>query len=156
LTVSVGLISIGVVMVILDRLPRASHVSSGTDLSPFRAIAIGLAQACALIPGVSRSGSTIIAGRLAGLNPKSAAEYSFLVSIPIMFGLIAKLLISADDRAYMYDNLTIIIVGNIAAFIGGIAAVSFLISFLSKHGLALFGWYRIVLGSLVILYFGIL
>ena len=150
LTVSIMLALVGVLMVVVDKLPKKSSKETGTDLSPRRALVVGLAQAFALIPGVSRSGSTIIASRIMGLSPKAAAEYSFMVSIPIMFGLVGKLLLKPGDRAYMAENLDVIIVANVAAFIAAMLAIHFLLKYLSKHGLALFGWYRIALASVVI------
>lgn len=150
LTVSIMLALVGVLMVVVDKLPKKSDKQSGTDLSPKRALVVGFAQAFALIPGVSRSGSTIVASRIMGLSPKAAAEYSFMVSIPIMLGLVGKLLLKPDDRAYMIAQLDVIIIANIAAFIAAIAAIHFLLQYLSKHGLALFGWYRIALAAVVI------
>lgn len=150
LTVSIMLALVGVLMVVVDKLPKKSELKTGTDLSPKRALVVGAAQAFALIPGVSRSGSTIIASRIMGLNPRAAAEYSFMVSIPIMLGLVGKLLLKPSDRAYMAANLDMIIVANIAAFLAAILAIHFLLQYLSKHGLALFGWYRIALAAVVI------
>lgn len=150
LTVSVMLALVGVLMVVVDRLPKKSSRETGTDLSPKRALVVGLAQAFALIPGVSRSGSTIIASRVMGLSPKAAAEYSFMVSIPIMFGLIGKLLLKPSDRAYMVEHLDVILVANLAAFVSAMLAIHFLLKYLSKHGLSLFGWYRIGLAAVVI------
>lgn len=144
-TVTLGLV--GIVMVILERLPKASAVKDGEKLPPERALFIGLAQVLALIPGVSRSGSTIIAGRLAGLSPASAAEYSFLASLPIMFGVTLKTLIG--DQEYLYENLGLLVVGNVAAFIAGLLAVGFLMKYLANHGLAVFGWYRIGLATVL-------
>lgn len=149
-TVVVTLLLVGVVMVVLEKLPKLSQVETGEQLSMPRALTVGLVQICALIPGVSRSGSTIIAGRFMGLNAKEAAEYSFLASLPIMIGVTLKLLLSASDRAYLADNLVALSVGNIAAFISGLLAVGFLMSYLSKHSLALFGWYRIGLAAVVL------
>lgn len=149
LTVAIGLITVGVVMIILERLPKKSAVEDGEKLSAPRALTIGLAQALALIPGVSRSGSTIVAGRLMGLNAQKAAEYSFLVSIPIMLALVAKLFLS--DGAYLASNIGTVVVGNIAAFVSGLVAVGFLMRFLGRHGLSGFGWYRVALGTLVVL-----
>jgi len=85
-----------------------------------------------------------------GLSPKAAAEYSFMVSIPIMIGLVGKLLLKPSDRAYMLAQLDVIIIANIAAFIAAIAAIHFLLRYLSSHGLAVFGWYRIALAAVVI------
>lgn len=145
--VVVTLFIVGVIMVVLDRLPKASHVASGEKLSPLRALAIGLAQTVALIPGVSRSGATIIAGRLSGLEAKQSAEYSFLASLPIMMGVTLKVLI--EDQPYLMDNLGILIAGNIAALLSGLLAVGFLMRYLSRHGLAAFGWYRIGLAGVI-------
>lgn len=150
LTVSIMLALVGVLMVVVDKLPKKSDKASGTDLSPKRALVVGFAQAFALIPGVSRSGSTIVASRIMGLSPKAAAEYSFMVSIPIMIGLVGKLLLKPSDRAYMLAQLDVIIIANIAAFIAAITAIHFLLRYLSSHGLAVFGWYRIALAAVVI------
>lgn len=150
LTVSIMLATVGVLMVVVDKLPKKSAKETGADLSPKRALVVGLAQAFALIPGVSRSGSTIIASRVMGLSPKAAAEYSFMVSIPIMIGLITKLLLKSSDRAYIIDNLGVIVIANVAAFVAAILAIHFLLKYLSSHGLALFGWYRISLAAVVI------
>jgi len=106
-------------------------------------------QVFALIPGVSRSGSTIIAGRLAGLGPAAAAEYSFLASLPIMLGVTLKILVS--DRHYLFANLGPLVIGNTAAFIAGMLAIGFLMKYLAGHSLALFGWYRIGLAAVLAL-----
>lgn len=150
LTVSIMLAVVGVLMIVVDKLPKKSAKETGTDLSPKRALAVGLAQAFALVPGVSRSGSTIIASRIMGLGPKAAAEYSFMVSIPIMLGLIGKLLLKPSDRQYIIDHLDVVVAANIAAFVAGIIAIHFLLRYLSNHGLALFGWYRVALATVVV------
>ncbi len=86
-----------------------------------------------------------------GLNAARAAEFSFLVSIPIMLGVLAKVSIKASDRLYLFDNLTAIVVGNIAALLSGLLAVGFLMRYLEKHNLSLFGWYRIVLSVVIVI-----
>ena len=151
LVIAAGLIVVGILMVVLEKLPKLSATKDGEALPAGRAVTIGLAQVFALIPGVSRSGSTIVTGRLMGLNAEKAAEFSFMVSIPIMLGLIAKLFLKESDRMYLIANSEAILIGNIAAFISGLIAVGFLMRFLSKHTLAGFGWYRIGLGTLVII-----
>lgn len=103
----------------------------------------------ALIPGVSRSGSTIIAGRLSGLGARAAAEYSFLASLPIMLGVTVKLLIDGGSLEYFAANAGALLIGNVAAFISGILAVGFLLRYLENHSLALFGWYRIGLAAVL-------
>lgn len=145
--VMVTLAVVGVVMIILERLPKLSKKKDGEELSMPRAVTIGLAQMAALIPGVSRSGSTIITGRLMGLNPAAAAEYSFLASLPIMAGVTLKVFVK--DFAYLEQNFAMLAVANIVAFISGLLAVGFLMRFLSKHSLAVFGWYRLGLAAVI-------
>lgn len=144
-TVTVTLGLVGLLMIIVEKLPHKSRVKDGDHLSWKRALTIGVVQMFALIPGVSRSGSTIVAGRFMGLDAAAAAEYSFLASLPIMFGLMVKLVASSSGRDYFVANASTLIISNAVAFVSGLLAVSFLISYLSKHGLALFGWYRVIL-----------
>lgn len=152
MTVAILLGLVGVVMVVVDRLPHLSPQPEGSFLSPKRALVIGAAQALALMPGVSRSGSTIIASRFMGLSSKRAAEYSFMVSIPIMLGLIAKLFIKESDRAYIFSHFELVLVGNIAAFFAAIIAIRFMLRYLENHGLASFGWYRIIVSLSVLIF----
>ena len=147
--VAVMMLVVGLIMVRLEKLPRLKPVKDGEHLTQNRAWGIGLAQAVALIPGTSRSGSTIVAGRLVGLSPEAAAEYSFLLSVPIMLGVIAKVFLKSSDRAYLAHNLMPVVVSNIFAFGFGLLAVSFLMRYLSRHSLAIFGWYRIGLAVVV-------
>ncbi|HEX4662012.1 MAG TPA: undecaprenyl-diphosphate phosphatase [Candidatus Saccharimonadales bacterium] len=151
LVVAIMLAIVGILMVLVEKLPRLDAVKNGEKLGAGRALLIGIAQMFALIPGVSRSGSTMLTGRLMGLSPAAAAEYSFMVSIPIMLGLIGKLLIKSSDREYLLHNLQPVLIGNIAAFVSGIIAIGFLMRYLSKHSLAVFGWYRIGLSVVVLL-----
>ncbi len=146
-----ALVVVGVVMIVLERLPRAAPVEDGAHLSWQKALGIGVAQTFALIPGVSRSGSTIIASRLSGLSSGAAADYSFLASIPIMLALTLKLFIGSSDRQYLAAHLPQLIVGNIVAFIVGLLAINFLLTYLKKHGLQAFGWYRIIAATVLLL-----
>lgn len=145
--VTATLFLVGCIMIVLEKLPKASPVKDGERLPAWRALTIGLVQMFALIPGVSRSGSTIIAGRLMGLPAASAAEYSFLASLPIMMGVTLKVLLT--DSAYLTGNLVPLVIGNVVAFVSGLLAVGFLMNYLSKHGLAAFGWYRVALASVL-------
>lgn len=147
ITVVFTLFIFGVLMVVLEKIPRLNKIEGGENLSKGRAFLIGVAQMIALIPGVSRSGSTIIAGRLLGLKPADAAEYSFLVSIPIMIGVTIKIFLTDFD--YLATHMNTFVLSNIAAFISGLLAVGFLMNYLSKHSLAIFGWYRIGLSLVV-------
>ena len=148
-TVLFTLVVVGLIMVYLEKLPKASAVADGEKLSVGRALVIGIAQILALIPGVSRSGSTIVTGRLMGLSPAKAAEYSFLVSIPIMVAVSLKVMVT--DHAYFSAHAGTLIMANAVAFASGILAVGFLMRYLSKHSLAVFGWYRIALAAVVII-----
>ncbi len=150
-TVAATLFIFGMVMVVIEKLPRLSVVSDTTEMGVRRAALIGLAQVLALVPGTSRSASTIVAGRLSGLTPAAAAEYSFLLSIPIMLGLIAKLLVKSSDRVYLFEHIPAIFWGNLMALVFGLLSVKFLMSYLKKHSLSLFGWYRIGLAAVVAL-----
>ena len=149
-TVLVALALVGVVMIVLERLPKKAAVKSGAELPWYSALLVGLAQMFALVPGVSRSGSTIIASRLLGLKPAQAAEYSFLASIPIMTALTLKLFIHSEDRAYFLANLPGMLLGNAAAFVVGLLAIGFLIRYLQRNDLKVFGWYRVGLSAVVL------
>lgn len=148
IVVAVSLFTVGIVMILLERIPKASEVADGEDLNKFRAFFIGIMQVLSFIPGVSRSGATIIAGRLSGLSPSAAAEYSFLVALPILSGVIIKNIIL--DMGYISENLQPLLIGNITSFIAGLFAISFLMRYLATHSLAIFGWYRIALSTALV------
>lgn len=140
---------VGIVMLIIDKLPHASPVRDGAELPWRRAFIIGIAQMFALIPGVSRSGSTIITGRLSGLSNANAADYSFLASLPIMFAVTVNLFIKSANRDYFVEHLPALLIGNLVAFVAGIIAIKFLLGYLRKHDLKVFGWYRLGLAAVV-------
>ncbi|MDB5177340.1 MAG: Undecaprenyl-diphosphatase [Candidatus Saccharibacteria bacterium] len=149
IVVAVMALVVGIIMIILERLPKASPVKNGEALTIPRALTIGIAQMIALIPGTSRSGSTIIAGRLLGLGPQEAAEYSFLASLPIMAGVTVK--VALKDHAYLMAHLDTLIIANLVAFISGLIAVRFLMRYLAHHSLAVFGWYRVGLAAVIVI-----
>ncbi len=150
-TVSIAMGVVGIIMTAIDKIPHLSTLENENHLTPFRALLIGLLQTFALIPGVSRSGSTIIAGRIAGLDSESAAEYSFLASIPIMLGVTLKLFLSESDRIYFAENLNSLFFANLAAFVVGFFALQYLLRYLKKpKSLQTFGKYRIVLSLIVL------
>lgn len=149
IVVTVALAAVGIVMIVVDKVPHAHPVENGEKLSAGRALIIGLVQVLALIPGVSRSGSTMIAGKLSGLSSEEAAQYSFLASLPIMLGVMLKIFAGSTERAYLFSHLELVVVSNIFAFIAGMLAVGFMLRYLSRHGLALFGWYRVGLATIV-------
>lgn len=150
-TIAVAMAVVGILMVIVDILPKRSALKNENYLSKPRALVIGIAQVFALIPGVSRSGSTIVAGRLMGLNAKSSADYSFLVSIPLMTAVCAKTILSSSTRAYLFDNLGALAVSNLVAFVSGFFAITFCLRYLKKsNSLKAFGFYRIFIAVVVL------
>ncbi len=150
-TVVVTLILVGIVLIVLERLPKQRPVKSLEQLPWRRALTIGFAQMVALVPGTSRSGATIIAGRLSGLSRAHAAEFSFLVSIPIMLGVLLKLLLDSVSREYFATNAVPLLLANLVAFFAGLFAVGLLMKFLERRSLAVFGWYRVGLGLVITL-----
>lgn len=120
------------------------------------AFLIGVFQCIAMFPGVSRSGATIIGGLFRKLTKKAAAEFSFYLAVPTMFGATAKKLYDffKIHSALNKDEIQILIIGNIVAFVVAIIAIKFFIGLLQKTGFAVYGWYRIIVGAVIlILYF---
>lgn len=120
-------------------------------VSPLQALAVGTAQAIAVIPGVSRSGSTITTGLFMGLDRVAATRFSFLLGIPITFGAIVKVMMDDGALTMLSNDSSLFAVGIVTACLSGLFAIRFLLKFLSKHTLAVFAYYRIVLGVLVLL-----
>jgi undecaprenyl-diphosphatase len=144
--VIVMLLVVGVLMIIWGKPdPEADDRPVEQAIDTRRAGLVGLMQAVALIPGTSRSGVTILTGMKTGLSAARAAEFSFLLAIPIILGASLKTTVSSGGRDFLADNLDIVLIGNLASFISGILAVSFLIKLLSRRGLSDFGWYRVAL-----------
>ena len=147
------LIVFGLVMWLVDRGSR--RVRDEGDVARRDAIVVGLAQALALIPGVSRSGATITAGLLMGLKREAAARFSFLLSVPaiVLSGLyeFAKVLTGEESTDVAYSELAI---ATLVAFVVGYASIAFLLRYLASHSLAVFVWYRILLGALVLVLAG--
>jgi len=137
---------VGLIMIFVNKLPHLSKLKDENELTPGRALAIGLVQTFALIPGVSRSGSTIITGRVMGLDSKSAAKYSFLASLPIMIAVCGKSLLSSSSRAYIASNLGMLLLSNLVAFISGLIALQIVMKYFKKeNSIPSFGVYRVIL-----------
>lgn len=151
ITVCAAMGIVGLIMMVIDYLPHLKSLKNEDQLTPVRALIIGILQVFALIPGTSRSGTTIIAGRLMGLDSESAAEYSFLASIPIMGAVCLRLFLSDTSRAYLAANLGTLIPANIVAFLVGLIALRFLLRYLKKpKSLQTFGRYRVIVACLVL------
>lgn len=147
--IGLGLGIVGVLMIFIEKIPKARIIKNYQQLSWKEALIIGLAQVAALIPGTSRSGVTIIAGRIIGLNNKSAAEYSFLASIPLMVGVCLKSLVS--DWSYIITDKKALILSNLTAFVIGMLALKFLFKYLKRpDSLKYFGYYRLVLATIIL------
>lgn len=151
-TVSLTLIFYGVIFIIVERQNRKSKINDFTQLSYSTAVFIGLFQILALIPGTSRSGATIIGAVLLGTSRYIAAEFSFFLAIPIMIAASGYKLIKSGFDFTGIEWLALG-VGAFVAFIVSIFAIKFLMDYIKKHDFKVFGYYRIVLGMLVLIYF---
>lgn len=156
-TVSAALIIFGILFIIIEKRNRGREpkINSINDITYKTSIIIGMFQLIAAVfPGTSRSGATIVGALLIGVSRSIAAEYTFFLAVPVMFGASAlKLVKFGFDFSSM--ELAILAVGLISAFVVSILAIKFLMSYIKKHDFTVFGWYRIVLGAAVILYFAI-
>lgn len=157
LVVSLMLIVYGVIFVILDEKKiKGKKIDSLDGITYKQALGVGAFQLLALIPGTSRSGATIIGGLLCGLKRNVVAEFTFFLAIPVMAGAsLLKLLKYVMDIGFVFSGLeiTILLVGSVVAFIVSLIIIKFLLSYIRKHDFKVFGYYRIVLGILVLLYF---
>ena len=155
ITVATTLIIYGILFIIVENLNKTKIFTTKNfkHLSYKKAFAIGCFQTISLIPGTSRSGSTILGAMLMGTSREVAAEYSFFLAIPVMFGAsalkILKYILNAE--ALMTSNeITVLIVGIITSFVVSVFAIKFLMDFVKKYDFKPFGWYRIALGVLLV------
>ena len=155
--VSLALIAYGFLFVIIEKYGLGSKsVQRVEDISYQKAFEVGVFQLFSLVPGTSRSGSTIIGGLLIGLERSVAAEFTFYLAIPVMIGAsLLKLIKYVMRMGFVFDSneLLLLTVGCIVAFIVSIIVIRFLMSYIKKHNFIPFGYYRIVLGILVLVYF---
>lgn len=156
-TVAIMLILVGVVFIAVENRSRGRQVSvdSIDDISFGQAFLIGVFQMIAAIfPGTSRSGSTIIGSLMMGISRTTAARFTFFLAIPAMVGGSAIKLLKYDGT-FAADELLLLAVGMAVAFAVSILAIKFLMSYIRKHDFKAFGWYRIVLGAVVLVYFAL-
>ena len=155
--VALALIIYGIIFIIIERKKVGTRkTKSIDDISYKQAFQVGMFQLLSLVPGTSRSGSTIIGGLLVGLDRKVAATFTFFLAIPVMVGAsLLKILKYFLKTGTVFTSLewSILIVGCIVAFIISIVVIKFLMNYIKKHDFQVFGWYRIVLGILVLIYF---
>lgn len=150
--VAVNLMVFGLIMLLAEWFARRyQHKTTLEKTRLSQGLAVGVAQAAAIVPGVSRSGATITTGLFIGLERVAATRFSFLLGIPIMIGAVGKVLLQDDTLAQLTNDSSMFVIGITTAFLSGIFAIKFLLSFLAKHSLALFAYYRIGLGILVLM-----
>ena len=149
--VAVMLIIGGIFMIFCDRIFNKG--SENTELTEKRAFLVGLFQCISMIPGVSRSMATIVGGMSQRLTRKAAAEFSFFLAVPTMLAAtVYKVydLVKEGGIQIITDNLTPLLIGNAVAFIVALLAIKFFIGFVTKYGFKAFGWYRIIVGALIL------
>lgn len=151
LVIAIALILGGILMIIVERKERKSVVEEVDNIKPMTAFNIGLFQCVAMIPGVSRSGATIIGGLLFGLKRKVATEFSFFLAIPTIAAASFYDLIKNSSELDA-SSIEIILVGLIASFFSAILVIKWFINFVSKHSFIPFGIYRIVVGILILFF----
>lgn len=156
-TVAITLIVYGIAFIIVERLKdgKGSRVERVEDLSFTDALLIGGFQVLSLIPGTSRSGSTILGGRLIGVSRSASAEFSFFMAIPVMLGASLLKIVKFVYEGYTATGteICLLLVGLVVSFLVSLAAIKFLTDFVKRHTFTPFGIYRIALGALVLGYF---
>jgi undecaprenyl-diphosphatase len=152
--IAVMLIVGGVVLLWVDRIASAPVVDDAMDMPPGMALKIGLFQCLALFPGVSRSGATIVGALWLGAGRRAAAEFSFFLSMPTMLG---AFVFDLSQNWALLDQgaLTEIAVGFACAFVSAVVVVRWLLGYVSRHGFALFGWWRIIVGAVALVALGL-
>ena len=150
LTVAITLILGGIILLKIDDWYGQN---TATDINYKSALKIGFYQTLAMIPGVSRSGATIVGGMLQGLNRKTATEFSFFLAVPTMFGATAKKLWDyyQDGLELSSHQINLLIIGNVVAFIVAMIAIKTFINYVSQKGFKVFGYYRIIIGIVLLL-----
>ena len=152
--ISIALIFYGIAFIVIENWnkTRTPKVETLNDITYKTAFFIGMFQVLSIIPGTSRSGATIIFALLLGVCRVAAAEFTFFLAVPVMFGLSALKLIKFG-LSFTGAELAILIIGCVVAYLVSIVVIKFLMGYIKKHDFKIFGWYRIVLGIIVLLYF---
>ena len=148
--IALALIVMGIIIYLADRY---SKQTKGFKQMTFKdAIIIGCSQIFALIPGFSRSGTTIASARLLKIDRENAAKFSFYLSAPVVCGAVVLSLLKSATITIITSNLAIFIVGVLVAFISGLLCIEFLLKYIKKHDFKIFMWYRILFGAFIIIY----
>ena len=156
--IAVALITYGIIFILIEKHPRQEKIRTLEQVNYFSALKIGFFQCLALIPGTSRSGATILGGLYCGCSRTVASEFSFFLAIPVMFGasLLKVIKYFVNVGLFSLSQLVLLFVGTVVAFIVSLFAIKALLNYVKKHDFTVFGWYRIILGVFVILFFYIL
>ena len=153
--IAVALITYGIIFILIEKQPRKEVIHTLEQVDYVSALKIGFFQCLALIPGTSRSGATILGGLYCGCSRTVASEFSLFLAIPVMFGAsllkVVKYLMNVG--LFSLSQLFILILGTLIAFIVSLYAIKALLNYVKKNDFTLFGWYRIILGVFVILFF---
>lgn len=152
--VSATLILYGIAFLFIEGKNRGQRIQSVQDMTYRTALGIGLFQVLSIVPGTSRSGATILGAMLLGTTRGVAAEFSFFLAIPVMCG-VSFLKLVTNDYVMTGREWGLLLAAMAVAYLVSMAAVKFLVDYVKKHDFKVFGWYRIVLGILVILFFSI-
>lgn len=152
--VSAMLIIYGIAFLFVERRKKTLAVTDINSMTYKTAILIGLFQVLSIIPGTSRSGATILGAMLIGCSRGVAAEFSFFLAIPVMVG-VSFLKIITTDQILDAEKLTVLLTGMAVAYIVSMISIKFLMEYVRKHDFKSFGWYRIILGIIIITYFTI-
>jgi undecaprenyl-diphosphatase len=151
LVVGITLLSGGIILLFIDKW--FANTQTNDEVTYPKALKIGLFQVIAMIPGVSRSAATIIGGLQQKLSRKAAAEFSFFLAVPTMFAATAYKLFKyvKQGGSFGSEEITLLAIGNIVAFIVAMIAIKAFISYLTKYGFKIFGWYRIIVGAIIVI-----
>lgn len=152
--VSATLIVYGIAFLLIENKKRRPKIQSMQDMTYQTALGIGLFQVLSIIPGTSRSGATILGAMVLGCSREIAAEFSFFLAIPVMFG-VSFLKLITNDYIMTGAEWGLLLTAMVIAYVVSMAAVKFLVDYVKRHDFKVFGWYRIILGILVILFFTI-
>lgn len=153
--VSAMLIVYGIAFIFAERRGKTARICDIDSMSYKTALAVGLFQVLSIIPGTSRSGATILGGIIMGLSRETAAEFSFFLAIPVMFG-VSFLKIVTFEGAISGSDIAVLVFAMVVAYLVSMMAIRFLVDFVKKHSFLPFGVYRILLGAAVILYFSLI
>lgn len=152
LTVAISLVVGGVILLFIDKWFNQPTIHEEAEINYVTAFKIGLMQCLAMIPGVSRSGATIVGGMSQKLSRKVAAEFSFFLAVPTMFAATAKKLLDfyKEGHTISTQQIQILAFGNVVAFVIALLAIKSFIGYLNQNGFKVFGWYRIIVGLAII------